>query len=311
VKTLEETVSLAEALSLSVGERQKHEQRLHFATSMLEASRAKLAANREQEMKFLFDAARMRPRNDALLARLSALDAGPAVFEDLIGRAREALREGKRDDAASLARQAHESWPPDERAEHIDAYIADWQKCESHSMAIVSSKLPGGSAWGRSDREQVFCIDRFEFPGTEGSEPRTLVSAVEAASECEKRGGRLCNLGEWQLACSGPENRLFPYGTEYRHGICRTESNGPTNAGAMPGCVSPFGVYDMSGNVAEWTADSIPSGQMVAGGDWVGTSAQTRCTSVSPFNAGLTSTRVGFRCCRSPAKRQEGAAAGE
>jgi formylglycine-generating enzyme required for sulfatase activity len=61
-----------------------------------------------------------------------------------------------------------------------------------------------------------------------------------------------------------------------------------------------FGVFDMSGNVAEWTSDEIPAGLMVAGGDWAGGASATRCSSASPFAAGLTSVRVGFRCCRSP-----------
>ena len=78
-----------------------------------------------------------------------------------------------------------------------------------------------------------------------------------------------------------------------------TEGTDLAPAGSRPDCRSPFGVYDMSGNVAEWTAEVADgSSRYVAGGDWSGSEAFTRGDAVVPFNPGLTSPRVGFRCCR-------------
>ena len=140
-----------------------------------------------------------------------------------------------------------------------------------------------------------FCIDQYEYPGGH-TIPRTQVSVSDAAQVCRSRGLRLCADAEWEQACRGNNNASFPYGGHYDPARCH---NGGTAvpgaiipAGSMPRCRSAAGAYDMSGNVAEWSA----SGSQRGGSAFSATQTQ-RCSHIvrNPNPAGASD--VGFRCC--------------
>jgi len=105
-----------------------------------------------------------------------------------------------------------------------------------------------------------FCIDKYEYPNFPGATPVTA-TLERARSLCEGQGKRLCSSTEWVAACSGTEEWLFPYGNQYDPSKCNTADNarggGVAKSGAFSECVSSFGVYDMSGNLAEWVESDV------------------------------------------------------
>ncbi|NLH47525.1 MAG: SUMF1/EgtB/PvdO family nonheme iron enzyme [Myxococcales bacterium] len=154
----------------------------------------------------------------------------------------------------------------------------------------------------------AYCIDLYEFPNQPGSPPKTNVGWAEAKKSCEAQGKRLCSEAEWERSCKGPANSRFPYGNDFNPNVCATQnSNGQkrtvASAGGWAACRSGFGVYDMSGNVREWTSSPVAPGQaayVVKGGaadepDWA-----VRCGVRIAAGPGTASYLIGFRCCGSP-----------
>jgi formylglycine-generating enzyme required for sulfatase activity len=142
--------------------------------------------------------------------------------------------------------------------------------------------------------------------------PRVVVSWYEAMAFCfwlSARAGESISLPteqEWQWAAQGDDSRQFPWGNEYNKARCNTSETGikrPTPVMKYPNGASPYGVLDLSGNVAEWCLNaynipddvdirSFPGGDKRAsrGGSW----------GISQFSA-----RVASRGFNDPADRFE------
>ena len=177
-------------------------------------------------------------------------------------------------------------------------------------------------------REMAFCIDRFEYPNRKGEYPIILLDWNEAGALCKQEKKRLCTEDEWTFACEGEEAVPYPYGytrdadaclvdrpwrpfagTWIKHGRgseqTRRELDGLWQglpSGAQPKCRSPFGVYDMVGNVDEWTRSVLPGRPSILKGGYWGP-VRTRCR---PSTRAHGETHVfyqeGVRCCTDAVK---------
>jgi formylglycine-generating enzyme required for sulfatase activity len=199
----------------------------------------------------------------------------------------------------------------------LDEYIIDKYEVTN---TLYAACVDAGSCTAPKEKKSN---TRSSYYGnsTFGNYPVISVDWNMAKTYCEWREMRLPTEAEWEKAARGTDQRTYPWG----EGIDQTRANynkkaGDTNmVGSFPGGVSPYGLYDMAGNVWEWTADwyydgyyallgqnaANPTGA-VSGSErvqrsssWSSSQYELLASNRVGGNPNSWSNNLGFRCARS------------
>lgn len=171
-----------------------------------------------------------------------------------------------------------------------------------------------------------------EIAKTKPNYPVIGVSWDTAVAYAAWRGMRLPTEAEWEKAARGTEAKRWPWGDTFTQSIKGTTCHANVwkqsgsnlqLVGTYPTGLSPYGVYDMAGNVWEWVADwysdtyyrrspdrnpkgpAVGSRRVVKGGSWLNPEMFARCSTRIGQYPAIGTSFIGFRLAKDAAPAYE------
>ncbi|MGH7751324.1 MAG: formylglycine-generating enzyme family protein, partial [Gemmatimonadales bacterium] len=148
--------------------------------------------------------------------------------------------------------------------------------------------LPGPRGWSSGT-----------FPPDRGNHPVTGVSWYEAAAYARWVDKELPSRAQWYRAALGGGDHVYPWGRDARSATRRANFSltGTSPVGSLPLGVSPFGCFDMAGNVREWLRDQTAEGgrYFAAGGSWEDPTYMFFADHLEPFHPAFAGPGLGLR----------------
>jgi hypothetical protein len=151
--------------------------------------------------------------------------------------------------------------------------------------------LPGPRSWSGGN-----------FPEGKGDHPVVGVSWYEATAYGRWLGKELPTLEQWWRAALGDTRGAFPWGNDVKTAEIRANFGlvGTRPVGSYPLGVSPFGCFDMAGNVREWLREPASDAGLrsVVGGSWEDPAYMFELSHTEAFDPAFANQAIGFRLVR-------------
>jgi len=147
--------------------------------------------------------------------------------------------------------------------------------------------------------------------------PTIGITFMDALNYAKHHGKDLPTEAEWEVAGRGKDGYLYPWGNQPEPNAARVALGpmaGSRKGGSHPRDKSPFGVYDLGGNVSEWVKDFyhrnyyaqvdgkenpiieiVSDARTIRGGNVIDRSADGRLTQRAPGLMTTSLEHVGFR----------------
>ena len=169
--------------------------------------------------------------------------------------------------------QEVKKWP--EQKIYLDSFSIDKHEV---TKAQFQEFISSHSDWQKSlinkslaYREYLSDFNGNVAPSDKLDHPVAWVSWYAANAYCEALGKKLPTSWQWEKAARGTDGRIYPWGndlTKARANYCDTSCRMPwrdtsgddgfsntSPVGSFKAGISPYGAFDMAGNVLEWVAD--------------------------------------------------------
>jgi formylglycine-generating enzyme required for sulfatase activity len=204
----------------------------------------------------------------------------------------------------------------DAKPEHqvyLDTYYMDSYEVTN---GLYADCVSVGGCYSPKERSQT----RSLYYGAEQYKDYPVVNITwnQASGYCQWRGARLPTEAEWEKAARGNDKRTYPWGEVLDDTFANYKTGDTTKVGSYEKGISPYGVYDLMGNVWEWVADwysetyyaesvfSNPLGpasglfRVIRGGSWNSHDSLGRTWVRSKRDPSYSFAYVGFRCVMTP-----------
>jgi serine/threonine protein kinase len=177
----------------------------------------------------------------------------------------------------------------------INGLPASWE--QAMKSFVDKTGIPGPRFWSGG-----------KYPDDKKDHPVVGISWYEAMAYARWAEKNLPTWDEWWLAALGGTGGVFPWGNDVKSSSKRVnfDLKGTQPVESYPLGSSPFGCYDMAGNVREWLLDSSSSTgrRTVVGGSWADTSYMFEGSHAEFFSPDFASDYIGFRCVKSVSSDQ-------